>query len=323
MQTPTLDELSRFDPDLPNRLDQEVSPQFRITVASEIDRPAALLQNALTAAKRFDRRHPEKHERYGRVEIEAGAMNVSISALDRAFRVMDALIKACLSRGFAVSFEGRRLLVGSERAAVKIYLSERIVKEVRQSAGRPRSFVFDETIYLPTNDLRIIIGGINTDRKVADKEQSPLEEQLNRVMQHIIRSATERKQWWDEYDKSSRQRSLMLEAEEDRNAKRLERAKLEEEDGRAIGALVRAANLWNQARVLRDYIAAGAEATASEGGPDKAEWSAWALAAAEKIEAGDATVLYWIEKAGAPTDSERAQEAKRFAAAYDIALRLG
>lgn len=75
--------------------------------------------------------------------------------------------------------------------------------------------------------------------------------------------------------------------------------------------------------MLRDYIAAQVEAGLIKEGQEKAEWSAWALAAAEKIEAGDATVLYWIEKAGVPTDSERAQEAKRFAAAYDIALRLG
>lgn len=222
MQTPTLDELSRFDPDLPNRLDQEASPQFRITVASEIDRPAALLQNALAAAKRFDRRHPEKHERYGRVELESGAINVSVSSLDRAFRVMDALIKACQSRGFAVSFDRRRLLVGTERAAVRIYLSERIVKEFRQSASRKNSLVFDEREYLPTGELRIIIGGTNSDRKVADKENVPLEEQLNRVMQHIIRIAAERKQWWDEYDKGSQQRNLMLEAEEDKKARACE-----------------------------------------------------------------------------------------------------
>lgn len=323
MQTPTLDELFRFDPDLANRLDRETSPQFRIEVPAEIDRPAALLQNALTGAKRFDRRYPEKYERYGRVEVAAGAINVSISSLDRAFRVMDALIKACQSRGFAVSFGHRRLLVGTERAAVRIYLSERIVKEVRQSAGRPRSFVFDETIYLPTNELRIIVGGINTDRKVADKEQSPLEEQLNRVMQHIIRSATERKHWWEEYDKNSEQRSLMLEVEEERNTKRLNQAKLEEEDGQAIGALVRAANLWHQARVLRDYIAAQVEKGPIEGRQDNVEWSEWALAAAQKIESGDAMTLYWIEKAGVPTDSEPAPVAKRFAAAYDIALRLG
>lgn len=323
MQTPTLDELFRFDPGLANRLDREASPQFRITVPSEMDKPTAVLQNALEAAKQLDRRHPKKHERYGRVEIESGAINVSISALDRAFRLMDALIKACLSRGFAVSFGDRRLLVGTKRAAVRIYLSERIVKEFRQSASRKNSLVFDERRYLPTGELRIIIGGMNSDRKVVDKENVPLEEQLNRVMQHIIRIAAERKQWWDEYDKRSRERNLMLEAEENKKAETLERAKLEEEDGRAIGALVRAANSWHQARVLRDYIAAQVEAGLIKEGQEKREWSAWALAAAEKIEAGDATVLYWIEKAEIANDSESAEQTKRFNAAYDIALRLG
>jgi hypothetical protein len=221
-------------------------------------------------------------------EDNASSLPISVSPkqLPRALRVMDALFRACVERGFAVSqtCEERevRTLIKVHEEYMRVSLRETsrrtdhvltAYEEKRKREGFDWHPRYD---YGPSGQLELSIDNWahGTRRRWRDRERRPLESCLNEVVVALVRISVtvltpQRLEW---------ERQRLIEHERER-LRAIQRTKLD--------ALNRALPEWRQAQELRAFIdAVEAEARATsgfsvEGGP-LAEWLRWARDLAER-----------------------------------------
>jgi len=221
-------------------------------------------------------------------------LRVGQKSLNRALRILDALIKALEGRGFTVGLsvsDKRKTYVQIFGEQVEFRLEEEInrvshVRSAKEEAEFKKSpWRIPQWDYVQTGRLRIRLEEFwpHGARKTwSDGKKHHLEELLNEVVLGMVIVAdgnrTRRLEWArkeSERQEAARQRAI------------LEQQRREEEARRQ--ALERQAELWAKSRLLRSYIEAVEETAIQEGlsrepGTDVCHWLEWARQQADRID---------------------------------------
>jgi hypothetical protein len=218
------------------------------------------------------------HPRGGRGEPLLD-VRVTPATVDRALRILGAVVTALEARGFAVDAEGR----GRQRRTWIAIHNERIafcLEEITAERGNDspdggharRSYVFE-----PTGRLRLRILEPSfvplPRRRWADRPNAPLETQLGDFVSGVIGAATVTTHWRADNDlriQREKQAIEVVRARERRAAREVIR----------VRELIRLADTWDQARRLRAFIGAVRARVAEDGAaaPESeiARWLQWA-----------------------------------------------
>ena len=223
-------------------------------------------------------------------------VRVSRSSLDRAIRIIDALINALESRGFAVSVsnglepKSSVEILGEPIQFALTESMERVEQELTSAEKKERlksPWLYSTPRYesLPSGRLELIIkdnAGQGLRKRWADRENKRLEDQLNAFLAGLIRIASEAKSERIELERERKER----EAEEQRKAKQERRLRKEAERLRVLDSEMTA---WQKARMIRAYITDVRERALQTGicneeGSDLAKWISWVSEQADRID---------------------------------------
>jgi hypothetical protein len=283
----------------------------RLAEAVELAHSEKRDENRIEVPDRLDNPHPlvartEKSARSARPNtqgrVRPGAqrcldVEVSPACLDRAMRILDALLKGLDARAYTVRVRdedvGRpwRTQVNVLDEWIGIRLREKVERRERKPTAEERAEarrypgLYGDRKYhqdVPTGQLRLEIEATyGTTRRREDGDGKRLEDQLNRFVAGLVRraeaikqdrlEAEQRRKAWEEEARRRQQEALRRQEEERRR---------KEEEAR-LRALEDEAQRWARARLLRDYLAAVREAARDRNGltlagSDLERWFIWA-----------------------------------------------
>lgn len=290
----------------PVRFDVTDSPSESKRVLTEVDvlvRSEKLPENRIVVAEAVEAYHPivertstsirsAKTDSNGCVSPKAkGCLSVCIGpgSVDRAMRILDALVRALESRGFPVTpatargrdphvevfaetltFELIDVLDRKERPLTTAERRNHDLWPQLYSLPRPQ---FD---HFPSGTLALRIGGAATGTRCQwrDDEKHRLEDQLNAFVAGLIRAADRVKIARREHEEQERR------WEEERRRRQEEELRRREEEAR-IKQFEAKAIAWRAAQEFRQFIdAVRAEAVCRNGqiedGSEVARWLDWA-----------------------------------------------
>jgi len=251
----------------------EAQPENRIQVADSLRRPHPLVSATMEALKQST---GSRHDGY-LWNWKARHLDVEISkaTLQRAMRIMDAVVKAFEARGWEVSL-GR----GDDRNSYVTILGQPIpfgLREPRRRVNIPpaerRSYGPDYQEQ-PSGRLALVLReywGHSVKKSITETDARPLEERLNDFVVAAVALANERAEW-------ERRRA---EAEERR---RIEERQRDEEQRRreAEAACVRGSRRRRSAGI----VAEGSGSTSMRSGPRRR---------AAGSETGEGSLVSWIQ----------------------------
>jgi hypothetical protein len=284
------------------RARSEIRDENRIEVPDRLDDPHPLVARTEKSAR------SARPDAQGRVRPGAQhCLDVEVrpACLDRAVRILDALVKALDARGYTVRVRdgdawqrwrtqvkvldewiGIRLREKVERRERKPTAEER--EEARRYPGLYGNRKYHEDV--PTGRLRLEIEDTyGTARRWEDGDGKRLEGQLNRFVAGLVRraegikqhrlEAEQRRKAWEDEERRRHQEALRRQEEERRR---------KEEEAR-LQALEDEAQRWARARLLRDYLAAIREAARdrsglSVAGSELERWLSWAESQASALD---------------------------------------
>lgn len=255
----------------------------RIIVAQSLRSPHPLVRQAADLLSTSSARDLEYlyNGRERHLDIQ-----VARNSLSRALRIMDALLKACESRGWKVSVGS-----GDDRKSYALVLGQRVpfgireklkkvknepVKPLRSGVGQYLSYSSEHST-VPSGQLSLVVRESwgHSVRKSWDESKScPLEDRLNEFIVGLVARAVEEQEFERRRAENERERR---EAEEQRRTAQRRR---EEEAARAR-TLEQQAVDWNKSRQLIEYLdALRKQAEGQPGGipldSPFTEWLAWA-----------------------------------------------
>lgn len=276
-------------------LQQTRDRQSAITVPAELVDPHPLTRAAATRLKRRDGwDHPAGVRGAPKEVLD---LQVTRNTLDRALRLIDTLLKALEPSGFTARVDeekGQTLLVGGGTM-----LTIAIVEQVKRSAHVPtraevraRDRYYDsfrvggsveypqipQFDWHPTGRLTITVGSWPS-RNWNDTERSVIDGRLGGIVATIVGLAEAK--CAQEQDEVRRQRTY-----EEARARYESQVRARKEERQQLRELIRNANRQQQAKRLREYIAA-VEYRAQHDGeltPEKQQWIDWATAKADWID---------------------------------------
>lgn len=224
-----------------------------------------------------------------RAPAEVLNIAVTIDSLDRALRLMDALVKHLTNRGVAISIDSKKAetVLDFDGISMPLSLSEQIkrtdhietpeeIKARERHSKRPNweaLVLFNSRPrydFHPTGMLIISVGTWTT-RTCRDTNNTGLEERLGEVVRNVFDVAKAMKDWKIEMARKDEERRLAAEKYE-RAAKRLE------DEKKALEILEHEAKDFQRSRLIQAYVQA-VEADALASGSMTAElenWIAWA-----------------------------------------------
>lgn len=272
---------------------REKDPAHRVVVPESLTDPHPLVAKAEKSLRHAgtDQLGLLRPRAEGRLSIR-----VSRGSLDRALRIMDALVKALEARQFSVSVspgKGGDTSAQVLGEAVPFWIEEIVdaverpwtPKELKEKEKYSWMHTKPEYNHVPSGRLALKIGsapytGIR--RTVADAEKHRLESSLNKFLQVLVLGA-ERQQ--SERIKRERQEREWAEAKRQREEE--ERRRWEEQ--KRVERLNQQLDDWSRSRRIREYIAEMREVTLNPmkwnfAGIPLPEWMEWALAYADRID---------------------------------------
>src|SRR5262249_19660968 len=165
-------------------------------------------------------------------------VRVSNKMLNRAFRIMNALLKAFEDRGFSVEVskenpQSTYVIIDEEKVRIRLWEKDnRSERELTEKEKRnPDGYIYDRWIFTPSSKLTFTIDEYwdgCTKKNWNDRDQKPLEDQLNDIMVGIVvaakalRARTLRRQ---EQERLWREEALRKEEAERRRKAELARRK--------------------------------------------------------------------------------------------------
>lgn len=278
------------------RIDPEKLENFKvkreIVVPNDLENAHRLVKEAkivLEHAKQFDTGLLDKRNR-ACLEV-----NVSPACLDRALRIMDAVVKGIEGEGFAIAVErGTKIssyaLIKGEKVCFAINEAYRRVdhvptpREKVQKKARP-FWDIKKYDYQPTGELSLKIeeyAGYGSRKKWSDSKTGRLEEKVGEfiggtvLVAHLLKIEREKreegKRKWEE------ERKLR---EEDEKRRREEEARLQK--------LEQHAALWVKSEQLRAFVQTVEKVVADMNMPESKRkgyegWIAWARKHADQID---------------------------------------
>lgn len=287
------------------RVLEERKEENRIRVSDQLATPHPLVEQTLRSLG------SAKADGEGRVRPKAkGCLDVCVApeSVDRAMRIMDALIKALEHRGHAVSVDRKEgktwVTVNGEKIGFSLAeLTDRREKELTAAQKREREeyaqyswFTFPkEYVRFPNGRFILEIDkyGGALRRRWSDSSSRRVEEVLNQFVTSLIRisadvkqsriEAEERRRIWEE---QAPERERLRKEEEQR---RLDEERRKRQEQGRVKWLESKLPYWHHAHQLRVFIASvRAEAIRRHGeiveGSDTAKWLAWAEQYAGRID---------------------------------------
>ncbi len=219
---------------------------------------------------------------------------VTSDSLDRALRLMDALVKKLISRGVAISIDSSRGETILELDGVKLPLSiseqikrtnhvvtpeeqSKLDRQAKRTYGSPNySYLYlPRYDYHPTGSLTITVGRWPA-RNCRDTTNTTLEERLGEVVNNVFEVAKIVKERELEMARAAEERRLAAERYE------LASQRLEEEK-EAFEELESGANNFERSRRILAYVLA-VERQAQDSGSMTSELESWIAWAKQKAE---------------------------------------
>jgi hypothetical protein len=264
-------------PEVVARIEVENAPENRICVADTLRGCHSLIRQTKQG---IEKARPDEYGRlHGHLDL-----HVSKPSLNRALRIIDALVRAAEQRGYAIENSKQspyptQMVIGEESIRFKLFeKSNRRDRELTAEEKRkPAHEIRDRSIYTPSGVLSFEIDEYTDywQRRWTDRPNKPLEEQLNDIMIGFIVTA-----------EALRARRLRWE-EEARQRREAERRYHIEEKRR--GTLNKHVESWHHCRLLREYLQACEQSIAT--GKDALEpssggvrWLAWARGYADRLD---------------------------------------
>ncbi len=287
------------------RITQERSASAAIVVPETLERPHLLVRDA----RRLFRSAMPDRDGLLRVGVTACLdLHVSAAALDRALRILQAVIEACTARGMPVEqtpvTRARRYGSNSEvtpsnvtRIRVDgewVQISLREKYSVTRSTERPPRELDvagrhlwelrrTRTIRTPNGTFELRLESPVTGAATfVDRKNQPLERQLNEVFVAIYRIAA------DVRTRRAERAAAARLAQEDARTREREES-IANEEKRREGVVTESVNAWRMTRDIRDYVAearalaqaAGLDGTTS---PNLTATLAWAESYADRLD---------------------------------------
>ncbi|APW63998.1 hypothetical protein [Paludisphaera borealis] len=231
-----------------------------ITVNSRLTAPHPLVdrtRKSLNASLNLD---SSMRDRWGLISTrEEGCLDVAVGpeSIDRAMRILDALIKALEARKCRVQVPGeefdRRTLAEVDGKLIRFRLTEKVQMKLRPpSPDRVRSWLDTMHIYIPSGEFRLQIlsdHGSYTLRTWKDGKRKRIEDQLNDFIVGLVEAS--------EQMKASREYARLARIEEERKRRIREEAdrlrREEEERVRWVEATLDSWERWRSlGRMIRD-----------------------------------------------------------------------
>lgn len=249
------------------------------------------LDMTMNAAVQLEREHELPWDKRGAVRCWGPTTlmaRVHPSSIERTLCILDALAKACESRGFLLRYEQQRDPYGGvsiivDGVPVSISLSERMFrrpyqptkKEIRQQE-RSKYISLPVYSYRPSGELSVSIGYRGGTWK--DRRGHRLETQLNDIMLGLRRYAADQ----------NAQAQARIDAKRHMEALHRQRDELRariEKEQQAVDALCDEANDWQQAQIIRDYVQAVEAEPATRNRLKKRQvWAKWAREQADRLD---------------------------------------
>lgn len=267
-------------------IDAENQENRAIEVPPQLSEPHPIVRRTRESFR------PTRADKYGRCSAWGkDVLDVSVGpdSIDRAMRIMDALLKALESRkGFTVSAERPAdIEVNGEKVEFSLMeLSSREVRELRDHGMEKtrRRFAIargdEPTIseFTPNGRLVLKIDSYSPSRirsKWADGKKQRVEDCLNDFIASAIKVAATLRERRKEREEAQRRR-------EEEARRRREREEQERIRAARQKALLEEVDAWHQARRIREYVNAVIEGREST--DEQLEWAEWARTQANKID---------------------------------------
>jgi hypothetical protein len=264
----------------------ESSPANAIRVPQEMEKPHALVVKTMRALKEYrvalekSRKRaeapPKPKARWqpdpfafvkprwsdylqnGVIELAGDVLplKVSLDTADRALRIWDALIKACVCRDMTVSIGKNRLLLGLEGETVEMRISEGVERVAGSTAGlsEPEIVLNRHIKKVPTGELRIFVCDHLHETKCADAPGKPLELQMNALLCRVYGRVASERAWRARLAEQSRLRAIAEARREAEHQAREERRRHLEEERRREAELIAEASVWDKCNMVQAYI---------------------------------------------------------------------
>lgn len=244
------EQLALNDPQVSEDLAAERLSENRIVVAESLADPHPLIARMLRPREKRGRAGgaDDGDERDSLPDIE-----VSDGSLDRALRIMDAVLKAMEARGYQVKVsrdywgKATRVYCTDVDAEVHISLSERYSRVEREltpaERKKPPYLIDNRLITVPSGKLIFRVQGRRVDTKLwNDKKLDPLEDRLNEVVAGI----------------TTKLESLRLEemAKKEAEQRRLDEQRRREEERARRDKLHKDVAAWRGSEDIRAYLRA-------------------------------------------------------------------
>jgi hypothetical protein len=277
------EQLALKDPQVSERLAAEQLSENRIVVAETLADPHPLIARML---RRREERGLAGESGDGDERDSPPDIEVSDGALDRALRIMDAVLKAVEARGYRVKVsrdhweKATRVYCTDADAEVHISLSERysqVERDLTPAERKKPPYLIDRRlITVPSGKLIFRVKGRRVDTKWwNDKKLDPLENRLNEIVAGII----------------TKLETLRLEelAKREEEQRQLEEQRRREEEQARREKLHHDVAAWRKSEDIRAYLRAYEEQLLRRRGeitPGSEEdlWLKWARRYADKLD---------------------------------------
>lgn len=277
------DGLALTDPQVSERLAAERLPENRIVVAETLSDPHSLIARML---RRRDRGVPRDEAGESEGMDSLPDVEVSDGALDRALRVMNAVLKAVEIRGYRVKVsrdpwgKATRVYCTDADAEVQVSLCEcysEVERELTSAEKKKPPYLIDRRlITVPSGTLVFRVKGRGVETKWwRDRKLDPLENRLNEIVAGLI----------------TRLEALRLGelARQEAKRKRLEEQRRREEEQARREKLHRDVDAWRRSEDIRAYLLAYEERLLRlrgeiDPGSEEDLWLRWARQYADSLD---------------------------------------
>jgi len=211
---------------------------------------------------------------------------LTIIAWQRGLAIMNCLFLSAEQRGFKIikSKTNNSLEFEIFDQTVSIRMTEKLTKQEIPSKNLSELEILlkKNLIKVPTGILKILLTRSFTISEVEISDSAePLEQKLNSVFSKIypliVRSRNRARELEEQRQENRKREKLRLALEEDRR----EKQRLAELELQKRQALIKEADEWHSAKLIREYVN---HLDMNSSSDDSAEWREWALNVAEDID---------------------------------------
>lgn len=216
------------------------------------------------------------------------AASMSKPLVERAMRIMDALLKGLLERGCTIESEGYYAATATSIRCHGHEFGLRI-REPAMAVKRPdKYFGMMRTEYDPSGRIQLEVEGFGSwsPKLIRDGKQSTIEDRVGSLPAQMLKAIDSSRRECAEREEKERKRQAELHAKWEAEERAKELARQAAEKKRREEALFERARQWKKCQELRDFVHAvrdlAEERPLPEGAQQEAsDWIEWAMGVAD------------------------------------------